>query len=202
MRRTIQLTLVIVLLSAQASRAEVFFYLGPNGEKMVSDRPVSGYHLLHRRDSLQNAGHILANRPVGAGEPVEFQAYIISASERFGVDPALIEAVIQVESGFNPNAISRKGATGLMQLMSDTARQYQVTDRHNPRENIYAGAAHLRSLMDRFQGQLPLVIAAYNAGASAVEKYRGIPPFPETRRYVTKVMNVHTVFRQQRYGSE
>ena len=187
--------------------AEVYIYRGPDGERMISDRPMRGYQLINKRDSLKDVGHILANRPISAGGPHKFQSYIKTASSRFDIDPALIEAVIQVESGFNPDAISTKGATGLMQLMADPASQYQVRDRHNPRENIpreniNAGVEHLRNLMDKFNGDLPLVIAAYNAGASAVEKYNRIPPYPETRRYVTKVMSFRSQYRRLRYGAE
>ena len=182
--------------------AEVYFSIGPDGERMASDRPVSGYQLFHRRDSLVNAGHILANRAISPGGPGKFQSFIHAASNRFGVDPALVEAVIQVESGFNPHAISTKGATGLMQLMADTANEYRVKDRHNPRQNINAGVAHLRKLMDKFNGDVSLAIAAYNAGATAVERYGGIPPYPETRRYVSKVMRFHSQYRQLRYGAE
>jgi len=89
-----------------------------------------------------------------------------------------------------------------MQLMMATAKQYRVKDRHNPRENINAGVQHLSVLMDKFNGDIPLVVAAYNAGASAVERYAGIPPYPETRRYVSKVMSFRTQYRQLRYGAE
>lgn len=182
--------------------AEVYFYRGSNGEGMASDRPVPGYQLINKRDSLKNAGHILANRPISTGGPKKFKSYIQAASNRFGVDVALVEAVIQVESGFNPHAISTKGATGLMQLMVDTANRYRVKDRHNPRENINAGVEHLRSLMDKFNGDVALAVAAYNAGASAVERYHGIPPYPETRRYVSKVMSFRSQYRLLRYGAE
>lgn len=199
------LRILLALCIAQftsGAQAEIYFYKGPDGERLVSDRPIRGYQLINTRDTLNNAGHILANRPISTGGPTRFRTYIHHASRQFGVDPALVEAVIQVESGFNPNAISRKGATGLMQLMAGTASQYQVKDRHNPRENINAGVQHLRDLMDRFNGKIPLVVAAYNAGASAVEKYNGIPPYPETQRYVSKVMNFHSQYRQIRYGLE
>ncbi len=188
-------------LPASSLLAEVYFYLGPDGERLVSDRPVRGYQLMHRRDNLVNAGHILANRPVSAGGPEKYQAYIRSASEQYGVDPALVEAVIQAESGFDPHAVSSKGATGLMQLMADTASQYEVHDRHDPKENINAGVQHLGRLMKQFEGNIPLVVAAYNAGATAVIVHNGIPPWPETRNYVNKVLDFHSRYRQIRYGA-
>ncbi len=181
------------------AHAEVYFYQGPAGEKLVSDRPPAdddgSYRLLLKRDTLSHAGHILAKRPISDRAPRRFIQYIRTASHRYEVDPALIEAVIQVESAFDPNAVSSKGATGLMQLMKVTAKQYQVKDRFNPKENIFAGVQHIRHLINRFDGQIPLVLAAYNAGATTVEKYNGIPPYPETRRYVTKVLEYHDHFR-------
>jgi len=198
----LKVTALLCLAQSSVVLAEVYFYAGPDGERMVSDRPVAGYQLIHRRDTLKNAGHILANRAIATGGPGKFQSYIHAASNRFGVDPALVEAVIQVESGFNPHAISSKGATGLMQLMQETASEYRVKDRHNPRQNINAGVAHLRKLMDKFNDDISLAVAAYNAGATAVEKYGGIPPYPETRQYVSKVMRFHSQYRQLRYGAE
>lgn len=111
-----------------------------------------------------------------------------SASER--LEPALLRAVIRVESAFNHRAVSRAGATGLMQIMPMTAAELgkpQALDHRNPRANILTGAHYLRSLIDRFRGDLRLAVAAYNAGPKAVIKYRGVPPYPETRRYVKKV---------------
>lgn len=183
---------VTLALAAPPCLAEVFIYRGPNGERMISDRPPSAheqdYELLTQRDSLDKAGHILARRRVDTGNLADFRHYITSACERHDIDPDLVEAIIYVESGFNPEAVSRKGATGLMQLMWPTAQQYNVRDRFDPRENINAGVEHIKDLMERFDREIPLVLAAYNAGAGAVERYRDIPPYAETQRYVAKVM--------------
>ena len=195
----IPLILLLTIVS-QLARAEIYIYQGPNGERLVTDRPPHGskeYRLISRRDTITNAGHILANRPIRTGGSTRFAEYIRTASNHFNIDPALVEAVIQVESGFDPNAVSKKGATGLMQLMRKTARHHDVIDRFNPRENIYAGVEHLSELMKRFDGQLPLVLAAYNAGSSAVERHRGVPPFPETKRYVDKVLSYRDRYRQR-----
>jgi len=112
-------------------------------------------------------------------------------SGRYGLQPGLVESVIRVESAFNPSAVSRKGAQGLMQLMPQTASSLGVRDAFNPRQNIEGGVRHLRYLMDRFPGSLPLALAAYNAGENAVTHYRGIPPYPETQHYVRKILEIH-----------
>jgi hypothetical protein len=117
-----------------------------------------------------------------------FEALIAAAAERHGVSARLLRAVIRVESNFEHRARSRKGAMGLMQLMPPTARQYAVSNPYDPASNIEAGARHLRMLLDRFD--LSLALAAYNAGEGAVRRFGGIPPFPETRDYVRRVLHL------------
>ena len=109
-------------------------------------------------------------------------------SGRYGVDPALVHAVIGAESAFNPWAVSRKGAQGLMQLMPRTASALGVRDSFNPRDNIEGGVRHLRYLLDRYPGNVSFALAAYNAGEGAVDQYGGIPPYPETQQYVQKIL--------------
>jgi soluble lytic murein transglycosylase-like protein len=111
---------------------------------------------------------------------------------RYGIDPRLALAVISVESGFNIKAISPRNAQGLMQLMPETAQRFRVKNTFDPEENIKGGLAYLRWLLAYFQGNVPLVAAAYNAGERAVEAYRGIPPYAETREYVRKIMKLYT----------
>jgi soluble lytic murein transglycosylase-like protein len=125
------------------------------------------------------------------GDTGPYVQEIRDASERYGVPVKLVSAVIRAESGFNPRAVSRKGAQGLMQLMPGTASMLGVRDSFDPRENIDGGVRHLRGLIDRFPDNLPLAIAAYNAGERAVQQYRGIPPYPETQDYVTKVLSFY-----------
>jgi len=117
---------------------------------------------------------------------VPYAEIIDQAASRQGVDPRLVRAVIQVESAYQAGARSRKGAIGLMQLMPDTARRYAVSDPYDPGSNIEAGIKHLKMLLGRFE--LSLALAAYNAGEAAVERFRGIPPYPETQNYVRQVM--------------
>lgn len=116
-------------------------------------------------------------------------AHIKKVAAQYGMSADLVAAVIEAESEFNPRAVSRKGAQGLMQLMPKTAATLGVDDPFDPRENIEAGVKHLRALMDRFgSDNLPLVLAAYNAGEVAVIKHRGVPPYRETRAYVKRIM--------------
>ena len=110
------------------------------------------------------------------------------AAARHGVSEPLVAAIIAVESEFNPRAVSHKGARGLMQLMPATASSLRVEDSFDPRANIEGGVRHLRNLMDRFDNNLPLVLAAYNAGEQVVNAHRGIPPYRETREFVARVL--------------
>lgn len=111
-----------------------------------------------------------------------------AAGKAFGVDPALLKAVARAESGLNPRAVSPKGAAGVMQLMPQTARSLGVSDPFDPVQSIFGGARYLRSLLDRFGGDIRLALAAYNAGPGAVERWGGIPPYRETKEYVDRVL--------------
>jgi hypothetical protein len=114
---------------------------------------------------------------------------IAAVSEAHGVDPMLVRALIQVESNYRPRARSHKGAMGLMQLMPATAREYKLRNPYDPKANIAAGVKHLKSLIDRL-GSSELALAAYNAGEGAVKKFNGVPPYRETRNYVTKILSI------------
>jgi soluble lytic murein transglycosylase-like protein len=154
---------------------------------------VSGYLVYGRTDapgSSTVAGTSIVSEAPEKSDALSsgIEAYIEDVAARYGVSKDLIAAIIEAESSYNPRAISPRGAQGLMQLMPETAAILRVSDPFDPRENIDGGVRHLLSLMDRFDNNLPLALAAYNAGEGAVIRHRGIPPFRETRQYVKRIM--------------
>jgi len=124
-----------------------------------------------------------------------FEGIIRAAASRYEVDPYLVLSIVTAESNFNARALSHKGAVGLMQLMPATARMYNVSNLYDPIENIHGGVRHLRFLIERFRGNQLLAIAAYNAGAAAVQKYNRVPPFAETRAYIRRVLAYYRFYR-------
>ena len=124
-----------------------------------------------------------------------FGPIIQPAAERYGVDPHLIASVIWAESRGNANAVSRAGARGLMQLIDKTAESVGVKDSYDPVQNVNGGTLYLARMLDRFQGDLPLALAAYNAGPDAVERWSGIPPYPETQTYINRVISTYEFLR-------
>jgi len=121
----------------------------------------------------------------------DIDAAIDEAAARHHVDPSLVRSVVKVESNFNPNALSRKGAMGLMQLMPSTARSLNVSNPFDPQQNVDAGVRHLRSLLDSYKGNVRLSLAAYNAGSGAVARSAGVPHFKETQNYVRRITNLY-----------
>jgi len=176
-----------VVTAATPAAAQVYKRTAPDGTTYFTNvQPNPSY----QRAAYTPAPTRVAQRPSSA----DYGAYsqeIAEAAARYAVPERLIWAVIRVESGFDHRAVSRKGARGLMQLMPETAAILGVRDSFNPRENIHAGARHLRALMERFGYDLPLAIAAYNAGEKPVVAFRGIPPYPETREYVARVLRLY-----------
>lgn len=185
----IALVLALVLAgSATAPRgvaAQTYRLLSSDGTVHLTNTPT---------DPRYRRAGIVVGRPAKgtADKPLAapFAHEIGWAAERHGIPEQLIRAIIRVESGYNPRAVSRKGARGLMQLMPETALVLGVRDSFNPRQNIDGGVRHLRGLIERFDSNLRLALAAYNAGEQAVLTYRGIPPYQETRDYVNRVLEL------------
>lgn len=133
---------------------------------------------------------VVAQERTGSLGSTPYGEIIAALSEAHGVDPMLVKALIQVESNYKPRARSPRGAMGLMQLMPSTAREYNVRNPFDPKSNIEAGIKHLKGLIDRFGDRLELALAAYNAGEGAVMKFNGVPPYRETRNYVSKILSL------------
>lgn len=132
-------------------------------------------------------GNVVYDASASSMAPKHLAPVIEEAARQHGVDPRLVAAVARRESAFNPNAVSQVGACGVMQLMPSTAKYLGVRNVFDARENIFGGTRYLRTLLDTFDGDLDLALAAYNAGPGAVQKYRGVPPYRETRAYVAAV---------------
>lgn len=139
------------------------------------------------------AALLLLETPVQAesGDPGRFNALIESVAKDYGLESSLIHSIIRTESNYDPHAVSSRGAVGLMQLMPETAEKYGVRDLYDPRQNIVGGVKYLRDLINSFGRKTDYVLAAYNAGHNAVIKYGGIPPFPETKRFIQKVRTTY-----------
>jgi soluble lytic murein transglycosylase-like protein len=139
----------------------------------------------------------LGQRDLGGASPVPgaLQGLIENQADRFGLDADLLKAVIRTESNFNPAAVSKAGARGLMQLMPGTARELGVLDSFDPAQNVAGGAKYLKNLMSRYGQDLPKALAAYNAGPGAVDRFGGIPPYAETTQYVKKVLQSYRAYQ-------
>lgn len=170
------------LRSARAVAGEVNNYI-ESQPKLGEEKPST--HGL--ADNNPNYAKAAAGRKVSSED---IDRFIQEAAARHKVNPNLVRALVQVESNYNPNAVSRKGAMGLMQLMPATAHQYDVNNPFDVRQNVEAGVRHLKGLLDNFGGNVPLSLAAYNAGKGAVERNGGIPPYSETQNYVKRITHL------------
>jgi len=192
-------TLVLALLlsigcvaSGPSSAVEVYKYVDSKGQVHLTDRPTHDRYQL-----IQKAGKKLRMPRINFRDKdanrKRFSSKIAEVATRYQVPEALLHAVITIESAYDPNAISRAGAVGLMQLMPATAKRYGVADRRNPSANLSGGTRYLKDLLLRFDSNLELALAGYNAGENAVEKFGNrIPPFDETRNYVRKVLQLYS----------
>lgn len=184
----------VLIVAARPAAADVYVFVDADGVTHVSDLATDARYTLaikEPRRRAQSAPAATAPRVV----PPALAAWVSTAAQEHALDPALLHAVISVESGFNPRAQSPKGAQGLMQLMPETARRLGVQDAWDPQQNIQGGARYLRGLLDQFDGNLELALAAYNAGENAVLRYgRQIPPYRETLAYVPRVLAEYASF--------
>ena len=178
--------LILSLFLPLAVRADIYKYVDANGVVHFTNTPTSSQFNLYLKER-------------GAGSSAGMGAIISRQAASFRLDEALVRAVIKAESGYNPRAVSGKGAVGLMQLMPDTARLMNVRDPLDVEENIRGGSRYLRLMLDEFNDNLDLALAAYNAGPNAVRRHGGIPPYQETRTYVERVK---TYMRQYRQGKD
>jgi soluble lytic murein transglycosylase-like protein len=197
MKRTILLIAALAAVAVPPARADYAVLrsglrLHITGYETAGDRvrlTVDGGLVEVAADSILSVERedVFPPRPAAAVPTGPFGNLIHAAAEKHGVDERLITHVIAVESNFNPRAISHKRALGLMQLLPVTAARFSVANAFDPAQNIEAGTRYLKELLDRYSGNLPLALAAYNAGPEMVERYRGVPPFPETQKYVRQI---------------
>ena len=196
---------ILLFASHYVSASTVYTYRDANGQILITNKkPSTGKKL-----SLVNKVSFLPYRDRGSsnssyfskGIKSKYDELIITLANQHGVEPALVKAVIHIESAFRPDAVSRAGAMGLMQLMPATARSYDLNNNFfEPRKNMNAGIAHLKYLMDRYDDNTTLSLAAYNAGEGAVARYDGIPPYEETQNYVTKVLKLYGKYQESFAG--
>jgi len=191
-----------------STRAQIVASVGADGKIVYvnGDSPRD-----HSRSTISSPSAALSGRSSGLGgdeatsglpavSDPKLDQIVQQAAERHDLDPALVKAVISTESNWNPYAVSRKGAMGLMQLVPATAERFGVGNPYDPAQNIEGGTAYLKELLDRYHGDLKKSLAAYNAGPGAVDASGGVPWYPETRRYVRKVTNAYSRF-DENHGS-
>jgi soluble lytic murein transglycosylase-like protein len=185
--------------------ADIYRYQDDKGVVFFTNVPTDSKYRIFYKETQEpsllppskGSRKIQASKTFDSGDMVSLSGHIEEASQHYGLDPRLIQAVIQVESRYDPKALSPKGAQGLMQLMPQTARDLQVNDPFSPKENIDGGARYLRYLMDIYNQDMTLALAAYNAGPEKVNLYRGIPPYLETKSYVQKVIQIYNRLKSQ-----
>lgn len=186
--------LITFLLRPYILKAQLYKYIDVNGVIHYSDKPFSQGRVIYSKDSIGNDNDI----NMDSTDEMFVDNIIYRASRLFEIDPALIKAIIKVESDFNPDAVSRAGAQGLMQLMPITAYNMDVTNPFDPEENIIGGTRYFKYLLDRFNNDLKVSLAAYNAGETTVIKNGGnIPRYKETRGFIKKVIKYYSHYKDQ-----
>lgn len=178
------------------ARAAIYVYELPGGTRIVTDHILNNkqYRLVRASRNVAGMGALMKHndRQQVLAHVDQYDDIIRKTSRIYDIDSALVKAVVHAESGFNPYATSIKGASGLMQLMPETAARYGIKNVFDPAQNILGGVLHLRQLLIKYKNNQTLALAAYNAGEEAVLRYNGVPPYDETRGYVHKVSNLKT----------
>jgi len=165
-------------------QADIYLFIDSQGVLHFTNAPTSSQYTLYIKE-----------RPKPATATKKYDVIIQEASDTFGLSFSLLKAMIKVESNFDSRAISKKGALGLMQIMPQNLQAFNIREPYDPKDNIMGGARYFKSLLERFEGKLPLALAAYNAGPTIVDKYRNIPPIKETEDYVKKVMKYFYLYK-------
>jgi soluble lytic murein transglycosylase-like protein len=179
-----------------SSSAGIYRYVDENGVIHFTNCPRDPKFKLYIRESREDVGDENGSSSVSyVKDSNQYDSLITEFSRKYQVDFALIKAIIRAESGFNPLAVSRKGAKGLMQLMPETAQRVNVSNVFNPKENIEGGVRHFKYLLSLFDNDLRLSLAAYNAGENVVAELRSIPPYRETLDYVKKVLSFYQSYK-------
>ena len=181
---------MMVLLSSEPLRADIYMYVDRDGVVHFTNAPTASEndYRVYVKEKKVYSSQIYS--------PQSFEDYIRQASDRYGIDFPLLKAIIKAESDFNPRAVSKKGAMGLMQIMPENIKAMNIDNPFDPLENILGGARYFREMLDRFEGQLSLSLAAYNAGPTAVERYNNqIPPYKETENYIERVLKFYTSYQ-------
>jgi len=185
--RSMGIFIAVLFISAAAPsvQADIYMFIDSQGVLHFTNAPTSSQYRLYIKE-----------RPKPAEVTKKYDDIIQEASNTFGLSFSLLKAMIRVESNFDSRAISKKGALGLMQIMPQNLQAFNIRDPYDPKDNIMGGASYFKSLMERFEGKLPLALAAYNAGPTIVDKYRKIPPIKETKDYVKKVMKYFYLYQK------
>ncbi len=179
---------ILVLFFIIPVSADIYRYVDEKGVIHFTDSPKKSEFILYFRNYDETNNKRTFSTEI-------YNDIILKASRENGLSYSLIKALIKVESDFNPNAVSRVGAKGLMQLMPVNIKRFKIKDPFNPYENIMGGSLYFRQLLDRFNGKLILALAAYNAGPTAVKKYNSVPPYRETRRFVKSVLKYNYKYK-------
>jgi len=186
----LMLCMISVTFAAPSTlHADIYLHIDEDGVYNFTDAPPSSKYKLFIKERKP--------RPVKKKPLEKFDKYIEEASKRHKVSFPLLKAVAKVESDFNPKAVSKKGAKGLMQIMPMNFELLKIKDPFNPRESIMGGARYLSQLLNRFRGDVRLAVAAYNAGPDSVERFQNIPPIKETKDYVKKIMKYYALYKKE-----